>query len=80
MKTSKKTLPETSLDEIIKNGSAAKETVSRRGRKKDPVQKVQKSFHLSPDIIEAIDTNHLGNRSAFVEMILREYFKKNRML
>ena len=73
-------MPDTTLDEIIGSGAAAKETAARRGRRKDPVEKRQKSFHLPDDIIEAIDTNHPGNRSVFVEKILREYFKRNNML
>ncbi len=83
MKATKKNLPAETLDDVIGGGAASLEEErpkKRRGRREGKVKKEQKSFHLPLDINEAIEVNCLGNQSALVEKILREYFEKNGMI
>ncbi len=72
--------PSNFLDGAVADATERKNTPETRGRKKSPVEKKQKSFHLPTDILEAIEKNSSGNMSVFVEKILREYFEKNNMI
>ncbi|MDD2465551.1 MAG: hypothetical protein PHI97_16260 [Desulfobulbus sp.] len=72
--------PSNFLDGAVADATERKSTPETRGRKKSPVDKKQKSFHLPTDILDAIEKNSPGNMSVFVEKILREYFEQNNMI
>ena len=72
MKTKK-----TDLDTVVKSGSAQIETRKRVGRPASVLPKKQVAFHLPVNIIQAIDDNSLGNKSAFAEKVFKWYFMEN---
>ncbi len=75
MKTRKKTVGD--LDSVITAGKAEIEEKPRKGRPKSKVKKIQCNFHLPEKIAEAIGENCRGNKSAFIEEVVRFYFDSN---
>ncbi len=79
MKTKKKTPKKIKMDDlekvIGKGRGTVEETAKRgKGRPKNKVDKIQCPFYLPKNIAQAIDENSMGNKSVFVEKILKEYF------
>ena len=77
MKTKKKTPKKIGdLEAVIAKGKATVEKKAKRsrGRPKNKVKKVQCPFYLPENIVRVIDENCMGNKSVFVEKILKEYF------
>ncbi len=79
MKTKKK--PTNDLDVVIDAGRAQVEEKPKRkrGRPKSTTKKIQSNFHLSVNMVEAIDENCRGNKSAFIEEVLRFYFDSKKI-
>ena len=79
MKTKKKSTND--LDVVIGAGKAQVEEKPkrRRGRPKSNVEKIQSNFHLSVSMVEAINENCRGNKSAFIEEVLRYYFDSKKI-
>ena len=61
----KKVIGKVTADETEKRG---------KGRPKNKIKKVQCPFYLPENIVRAIDENCMGNKSVFVEKILKKYF------
>ena len=79
MKTKKKTSPKKDdLEAFIAGGKATVEETAKRpngrGRPKSKIKKIQCLFYLPENIVRAVDTNCMGNKSVFVEKIIKEYF------
>jgi len=69
--------PKKTADDFIKGAKATKaeKKIGLKGRPKGP-QKDQLSARIPIDLLEAVRKNAAGNQSYFVEMILRDYFKR----
>ena len=75
MKTQKK-IKMDDLEKVIGKGKGTVEETAKRGqgRPKSKIKKLQCAFYLPENIVRAVDANCIGNKSVFVEKILKEYF------
>ena len=62
------------LQKVIGKGTAEETAKRGKGRPKNKIKKVQCPFYLPENIVRAIDENCMGNKSVFVEKILKKYF------
>lgn len=56
------------------SGKAQDEQTNKQGRPKNEVEKKRITIYLSLKIIDLVDQNCRGNKSVFIEDILRGYF------